>query len=99
MEKLLSSGGVTTGSDLVFGPWLVNFFAVVGSLGLSFVSARNVVRCFEFRSRKDDVAAPSTTAGSYFSAGSSSHASSSSSSSSFSVSEDFFFVNTFSLRL
>lgn len=93
----MSSGGLTTDSDLFLGPWVL--VTVVGLLALSFVLARKVLRCFEFISRKDDVSASSNTAGSYFSAGSSSHESSSSSSSSFSDSGDVFFENIFSSRL
>jgi hypothetical protein len=104
MEKSLSVGGVTilVGWDLFFGSWQVTFFSVTVVGLLAFVSARKVVRCFEFRLRKDDTSASRTTAGSYFSAGSSSHASSSSSSGSFTnsaESEVFFFENIFSLRL
>ena len=85
-------------SNFFFGPWVT----IVGLLALSFVSARKVLRCFQFRSRKDNVSASSNTAGSYFSAGLSSHESSSSSSSSFSNSgdvTDVFFENIFLLRL
>ena len=97
IEKSLSSGLSTlAGWDTFFSPipWLVTVeFS-------SFVSARKVVRWFDFRSRKDDLSASSNIEGSHISAtGSSSHSSPSSSSSSVSDSEDFFFENIFSLRL
>ena len=60
----MSSGGATTDWD-VFGTWLPVVTSFVGLLGLSFVSARKVERCFEFKSRNDDVSASSITAGSY----------------------------------
>ena len=44
-----ASGRLSTGWDLLFGPWPVTVLLV-----LSFVSARKVARWFEFKSRKGE---------------------------------------------
>ena len=65
MEKSLSSAWLATDWDLFF---MFRLWSVMVEFPvLSFVSARNVASCFEFRSRKGDISASSNVAGFKFS--------------------------------